>query len=123
MSTIWAQRKAKLRALLGNDADEEGEGLALDGILHGQAVIGRTRMWCAAFGLVVHANARLAKTVEIDKLRFSEKDLVILGPLAAGQFGKARESDINRMQSKLTSCARLNLLIATSTTECMFGNA
>ena len=33
-----------------------------------------------------------AKTVEIDKLRFSDKDLDVLVPLAMGQFGKVSTS-------------------------------
>ncbi|TDL17569.1 kinase-like protein [Rickenella mellea] len=70
MPTLWRDRKARLKALLGSDGDEEEEGLALDRILHGQSVIGKT-----------------AKTVEIDELRFSEKDLQISGTLARGQFG------------------------------------
>ena len=44
MSATWEQRKAHLRALLQCDDNDEEEGIALDRILHGQAVIGKTRM-------------------------------------------------------------------------------
>ena len=93
MSTSWAQRKVKLRAILGNDADEDGEGLALDGLLHGQSVIGRTRTCLVLSNRIGKGNVivvNVAKTVEVEKLRFSNKDLEVLGPLAAGQFGKVR---------------------------------
>ncbi|KAJ7621379.1 kinase-like protein [Roridomyces roridus] len=70
MSTPWAKRKARLRALLKNPQDDLAEGLALDRILHGQNVIGKT-----------------AKTTEIDELRFHDADLQVLGMLEQGQFG------------------------------------
>ena len=38
--------------LLDCRVDEEGEGLALDGLLHGQEVIGKTRAcWCSRRGV------------------------------------------------------------------------
>lgn len=46
------------------------DGLALDRILHGQNVIGKT-----------------SKTVEIDAIRFQDKDLAAIGTLEFGQFG------------------------------------
>ncbi|KAJ7444570.1 kinase-like domain-containing protein [Mycena galericulata] len=70
MSTSWLKRKARLRALLKTSADEDAAGLALDRILHGQNVIGKT-----------------AKTAEIDSLRFQDADLQLLGTLERGQFG------------------------------------
>jgi hypothetical protein len=43
MSLSWLQRKEKLAALLKSDGDEDADGLALDRLLHGQNVIGKTR--------------------------------------------------------------------------------
>lgn len=52
MSLSWSQRKARLASLLkSGQGDEDAEGLALDRILHGQSVIGKTGMF--AFVLVV----------------------------------------------------------------------
>jgi hypothetical protein len=45
MSTPWLKRKARLRALLKSPADEDTAGRALDRILHGQRVIGKSG-WC-----------------------------------------------------------------------------
>ncbi|KAJ6482534.1 kinase-like protein [Mycena sanguinolenta] len=70
MSTPWLKRKARLRALLKTTTDEDEAGRALDRILHGQNVIGKT-----------------AKTVEIDALRFQDADLQLVGTLERGQFG------------------------------------
>lgn len=70
MSLPWFQRKTRLSALLKSRGDEDAEGLALDRILHGQSVIGKT-----------------AKTTEIDAIRFQDKDLVSVGTLEYGQFG------------------------------------
>ncbi|KAJ6551162.1 kinase-like domain-containing protein [Mycena capillaripes] len=70
MSTPWLKRKARLRVLLKTTADEEEAGRALDRILHGQNVIGKT-----------------AKTAEIDALRFQDADLQPVGTLERGQFG------------------------------------
>lgn len=41
MSLSWTKRKELLSSLL-NSSDDDEEGLALDRILHGQQVIGRT---------------------------------------------------------------------------------
>ena len=41
MSLSWTKRKSLLGSLL-NSSDDDEEGLALDRILHGQQVIGRT---------------------------------------------------------------------------------
>ncbi|OBZ66696.1 Serine/threonine-protein kinase MRCK alpha [Grifola frondosa] len=70
MSMLWRKRKARLAALLNVDGDDDAEALALDRILHGQSVIGKT-----------------SKTTEIDSLRFSDKDVDIVGTLEYGQFG------------------------------------
>jgi hypothetical protein len=43
MSLPWTKRKTLLSSLL-NSSDDDDEGLALDRILHGQQVIGRTGM-------------------------------------------------------------------------------
>ncbi|PPQ76943.1 hypothetical protein CVT24_009032 [Panaeolus cyanescens] len=71
MSLSWQQRKARLASLLKNPGDDDGEGLALDRIMHGQNVIGKT-----------------SKTIEVDSLRFQNKDLSVFGTLEYGQFGK-----------------------------------
>ncbi|KAF8876926.1 kinase-like domain-containing protein [Infundibulicybe gibba] len=70
MSLSWLQRKTRLTSLLKSRGDEEADGLALDRLLHGQNVIGKT-----------------SKTIEIDALRFQDKDLKVIGTLEYGQFG------------------------------------
>ncbi|KAH9169186.1 kinase-like protein, partial [Lactarius sanguifluus] len=69
MFTSWLKRKARLSVLLQSNGDEDEDGLALDRILHGQSVIAKT-----------------AKTIEVDKLRFTDKDLTVIGTLEYGQF-------------------------------------
>ncbi|KAH8112029.1 kinase-like domain-containing protein [Phellopilus nigrolimitatus] len=70
-STTWPNRKAQLRSLLDcTSNDDEQEGVTLDRLLHGQAIIGRTQ-----------------KTTQIERLRFSDNDLESFGPLADAQFG------------------------------------
>ncbi|RDB16495.1 Serine/threonine-protein kinase MRCK gamma [Hypsizygus marmoreus] len=70
MSLSWSQRKTRLASLLKSRGDEDAEGLALDRILHGQSVIGKT-----------------SKTTEIDAIRFQDRDLSVVGTLEYGQFG------------------------------------
>ncbi|OCH86956.1 kinase-like protein [Obba rivulosa] len=70
MSKSWRKRKARLGTLLESKGDEDEDGLALDRILHGQSVIGKT-----------------SKTSQIDSLRFSDDDLHVVGTLEYGQFG------------------------------------
>ncbi|KAF4609483.1 hypothetical protein D9613_012311 [Agrocybe pediades] len=70
MSLSWHQRKARLAALLKSQGDEDAEGLALDRLMHGQSVIGKT-----------------SKTTEIESLRFKDRDLDVVGTLGYGQFG------------------------------------
>ncbi|KAJ3767254.1 kinase-like protein [Lentinula raphanica] len=70
MSLSWVHRKTRLQGLLKSTGDEDEDGLALDRLLHGQLVIGKT-----------------AKTAEIDTLRFQDQDLQVLGTLEYGQFG------------------------------------
>ncbi|KIY47733.1 kinase-like protein [Fistulina hepatica ATCC 64428] len=68
----WLKRKSRLRALLESQGDEDSDGLAIDRILHGQNVIGRT-----------------TRTAEVDSLRFGNQDLRVTGTLERGQFGVA----------------------------------
>ena len=42
MYNSWQKRKARLIALLDTGEDEDAQGLALDRIVHGQSVIGKT---------------------------------------------------------------------------------
>lgn len=44
MSLLWHQRKSRLTSLLKNQGDEDAEGVALDRLMHGQTVIGKTGM-------------------------------------------------------------------------------
>ena len=86
MSLSWLKRKTRLATLLQNPGDEQEEGLALDRLLHGQSVIGKT----CAYQYIVSFRAVLdvfsAKTAEIESLRFSQRDLTIIGILEYGQF-------------------------------------
>lgn len=71
-----------------NSSDDDEEGLALDRILHGQWIIGRTgKGQVHVGGLLLTASAEIARTTEIESLRFSDGDLVVLGTLDHGQFG------------------------------------
>lgn len=70
MSGSWRKRKTRLNSLLNDDGDEDAKSLALDRILHGQSVIGKT-----------------ARTTQIEELRFGDKDLSVLGTLEFGQYG------------------------------------
>ncbi|THU80380.1 kinase-like protein [Dendrothele bispora CBS 962.96] len=70
MSLSWVQRKTRLQQLLDSPEDEDEDGLALDRLLHGHHVIGKT-----------------ARTTEIDRLRFGDRDLVFMGKLDSGSFG------------------------------------
>ncbi|KIM38504.1 hypothetical protein M413DRAFT_242464 [Hebeloma cylindrosporum] len=70
MSLSWHQRKTRLAALLKSQGDEDADGMALDRLMHGQNVIGKT-----------------SKTTEVDGLRFKDKDLETVGTLEYGQFG------------------------------------
>jgi len=89
MSLSWTKRKTLLGSLL-NSSDDDEEGLALDRILHGQRIIGRTGKSLLHFGsLLLTTSAELARTAEIESLRFSDGDLVVLGTLEHGQFGMA----------------------------------
>ncbi|KII85494.1 hypothetical protein PLICRDRAFT_178559 [Plicaturopsis crispa FD-325 SS-3] len=69
-SSSWFDRKTRLSVLLKSHGDDDADALALDRLLHGQSVIGKT-----------------SKTVEIDALRFSDKDVGVVGTLEYGQFG------------------------------------
>jgi hypothetical protein len=73
LKTAWVERKAQLQTLLDCCGDEEEQGIALDRILHGHTVIGKTQ-----------------KSALADETRFSDKDLQSFGPLAEAQFGTVR---------------------------------
>jgi hypothetical protein len=60
MSSKWQKRKTRLRELLNSSEDNDEEGLALDRILHGQSVIGKTCMTLERF-LVIVLIARYSK--------------------------------------------------------------
>lgn len=70
MSLSWRQRKIRLSVLVSSNGDENADGTAVDRLMHGQSVIGKT-----------------SKTSEIDGLRFQDKDLQVAGTLEYGQFG------------------------------------
>ncbi|EKM50167.1 uncharacterized protein PHACADRAFT_213919 [Phanerochaete carnosa HHB-10118-sp] len=70
MSGSWRKRKTRLNSLLNDDGDEDAKSLALDRILHGQTVIGKT-----------------SRTTQIEESRFGDKDLGVLGTLEFGQYG------------------------------------
>jgi hypothetical protein len=94
MFTSWLKRKARLDTLLQSNGDEDQDGLALDRILHGQSVIAKTGL--SAIFLVSCASPSdrvqlgLAKTIEVDKLRFTDEDLSVIGTLEYGQFSIVR---------------------------------
>ncbi|KAG8221471.1 hypothetical protein J3R82DRAFT_1678 [Butyriboletus roseoflavus] len=91
MSLSWTERKDLLSSLLQAHGEDD-EGIALDRVLHGQNTIGKT---CKFFsydlrlGKSINHSSQLnvAKTIKIDSLRFTDKDLVVLGTLDRGQFG------------------------------------
>lgn len=86
MSLSWHQRRARLASLLKSHGDEEAHGIALDRLMHGQSVIGKTGM-NSVFFKSDFSYFYLAKTIEIDTLRFQDKDLNVIGTLEYGQFG------------------------------------
>lgn len=90
MSASWFQRKTRLGSLLKSRGDEDADALALDQILHGQSVIGKT-CWYPPTGSCSAAcplTSRLtAKTTEIDAVRFGDNDLSVEGTLEYGQYG------------------------------------
>lgn len=94
MLTSWLKRKARLGTLLQSTGNEDQDGLALDRILHGQSVIAKTGPLChrlESFRLFSnHVQSGVAKTVEVDKLRFTDKDLAVVGTLEYGQFSIVR---------------------------------
>ncbi|SRR6266403_1966932 len=93
MFTSWLKRKARLGTLLQTNGDEDEDGLALDRILHGQSVIAKTGIWAIFWFSCVPSDGvqpGAAKTVEADKLRFTDKDLSVIGTLEYGQFSIVR---------------------------------
>ena len=67
----WHHRKAQLQTLLDCRGDDEEEGIALDRVLHEHNVISQ----------------KTKNSLDIEKARFSDKDLTSFGPLAEAQFG------------------------------------
>lgn len=52
MSSRWLKRRTRLRELLAISAqDEDEEALAIDRLLHGQNVIGKTGIYCQHYQL------------------------------------------------------------------------
>lgn len=93
MSPPWKKRKSRLAELLNADGDEDAEALALDRILHGQSVIGKTCVYnTTALAHFAHPTP-LAKTAEVDTLRFTDKDLDVVGTLEYGQYGVVSRSE------------------------------
>ncbi|KAH9921683.1 kinase-like protein [Epithele typhae] len=70
MSLPWHERKSRLSSLIGANDGEDGEAVAMDQLMHGQSVIGKT-----------------AKTIRVDEFRFTDKDLDLVGTLEYGQYG------------------------------------
>jgi hypothetical protein len=60
MSLSWHKRKTRLNRLLKSTGDENEDGMALDRILHGQRVIGKTckRDWQAHGQAQMPANSQ-----------------------------------------------------------------
>lgn len=87
MSISWSKRKTRLIKLLESGEDEDTVSLALDRILHGQSVIGKTCKYSMAYSCAFGISQNMtAKTTKIDKLRFTDDDLDIIGTLEYGQF-------------------------------------
>ncbi|THG95755.1 hypothetical protein EW026_g5955 [Hermanssonia centrifuga] len=66
-SILSAKTFAKMSV---GDVNEDLQALALDRVLHGQTVIGKT-----------------SRTSQIDELKFSDNDLIVVGTLEYGQYG------------------------------------
>src|SRR6267154_2151886 len=121
MFTSWLKRKARLGTLLQSNGDEDQDGLALDRILHGQSVIAKTGL--CAFSPSCPSSDRIqlgvAKTIEVDKLRFTDKDLSVIGTLEYGQFSIVRRGsswyrastmlESSRNHIRLTSPAAMSM--------------
>lgn len=89
MSLSWSKRKDRLGVLLKSQGDEEADSLALDRLLHGQNVIGKTCQFLLhmSIGAFLNWKLLLVKTTEVDALRFQDKDLAVVGTLEYGQYG------------------------------------
>ena len=88
MSLSWHKRKARLSSLIGAEGGEDGEALALDQLMHGQAAICKTCKSDSFYQSSCASQLRaVAKTIQIDSLRFTDKDLDLVGTLEYGQFG------------------------------------
>jgi len=91
MSLSWRSRKERLKVLLKSFGDEDADGIALDRLMHGQNIIGKTGIdfgWLSLFS----PHSQSEKTREIDDLRFRDKDLDVVGTLEHGQFGVVSRS-------------------------------
>ncbi|PPQ91059.1 hypothetical protein CVT25_014723 [Psilocybe cyanescens] len=100
MSLSWHQRKNRLALLLKTEGDDDAEGLALDRLMHGQSVIGKTGELAANQKLEYQNLMRpIAKTTEVDALRFKDRELDVVGTLEYGQFGV-----IDVVTCKLDNC-------------------
>ena len=87
MSLSWTERKDLLSSLLQARGDDD-EGIALDRVLHGQNTIGKTCEFSSTSKWSdCPSQSITAKTIKIDSLRFTDKDLIALGTLDRGQFG------------------------------------
>ncbi|KAF8917891.1 kinase-like domain-containing protein [Mucidula mucida] len=69
----WNTRKSRLQELLKSRGDEDEDGLALDRLLHGHSVIGKT--------------GEGPRTNEIESIRLQDSDFRPVGTLDYGQFG------------------------------------
>lgn len=91
MSLSWTQRKTRLASLLKSRGDEDADGIAIDRLMHGQRVIGKTCEHCLElFTREQSVLRRAAKTTDVDALRFQDQDLDTVGTLEYGQFGVVR---------------------------------
>lgn len=89
----WRTRKSRLATLLNSQGDEDVDALALDRLLHGQSVIGKTGELFFSLGgpkMKDRLTWDVVKTKEIDALRFTDRDLQVVGTLEYGQFGVVR---------------------------------
>lgn len=87
MSGPWRKRKTRLDGLLNEQGDEDAKSLALDRILHGQSVIGKTGVLSRTLLIASLLIPVVARTTQIEDLKFGDKDLTVLGTLEFGQYG------------------------------------
>ncbi len=89
MSTSWGKRKSCLNTLLDQgDVNEDLQALALDRVLHGQTVIGKTSEFMRPPPNYMRLMLKFpGRTSQIDELKFSDNDLIVVGTLEYGQYG------------------------------------